>query len=167
MTDTGTARKAALREHLATTRAALLAAISSLTEAELVAAAWSEGGQWTARDLIGHVGFAEGGMLTLIKRAVAGEPATPNPGFDLERFNAGRVRRAAALSISEIVDLLAQSRAETLALLESSTAADLDCAVHHPAYGPTTVAGVMTIIGEHEARHAEDLLAVHQRTAAE
>ncbi len=153
-------RREGLRARLAHGRETFLGVVSALDEAALDRPVWAEGGTWTARELIGHVAYAEAGMRPLIAGGVAGSAPIPPADFDIDRYNAGNLRRARAQTIPELLARLDDSRQETLRLLAPLTARELDLPVQHPVAGPTTVEGIFRIIAYHERLHAKDLRAV-------
>ena len=156
-------RKGQLRERLESGRQLFLAEVAALGDAELARPVWSDGhGHWTAQELIGHVAYAEAGMLPLITNTLAGNPPQPNPDFDLNRYNEGRVRRAKEQTIPELLARLDTSRQETLALLDSIAEADLDRPSYHPALKETNVEGIFKIIAFHERTHAKDMRAMRE-----
>ena len=166
MADEQGERKAQLRERLTSGRELFLAEVAALGEEELARPVWSDGhGHWTTRELIGHVAYAEAGMLPLITNTLAGNPPQPNPDFDLNRYNEGRVRRAKEQTIPELLARLEASRRETLTLLDSITDADLDRPSYHPALKETTVEGIFKVIAFHERTHAKDMRAMREAGA--
>lgn len=152
-------RREGLRARLAHGRETFLEVVTALDEAALDRPVWAEGGTWTARELIGHVAYAEAGMQPLIAGGVAGRAPVPPVDFDIDRYNEGNLRRARAQTIPELLTRLDASRQETLRLLAPLTASELDLPVRHPVAGPTTVEGVFRIIAYHERLHAKDLRA--------
>ena len=150
-------RREGLRGRLAHGRETFLGAVAALDQAALARPVWAEGGTWTARELIGHVAYAEAGMLPLIAGGVAGNAPVPPADFDIDRYNEGKLRRARAQTIPELLALLDESRSGTLRLLAPLTARELDLPVQHPVAGPTTVEGIFRIIAYHERLHAKDL----------
>lgn len=170
MAETASERQARVRERLDRSRSALLEAVAALDETDLARPIAPES-EWTAKDLVGHLAYAEAGMLPLIRGALPGAardraaPPTP-PDFDIDRWNASRVRRAAEQSVPQLLDRLAASRREALALLDGLTDADLDRPVVHPVAGETTVEGVFRIIAFHERGHTQELRAVQAGAAA-
>jgi len=150
-------RREELRARLAHGRETFLVAVAALDEAALARPVWAEGGTWTARELIGHVSYAETGMQPLIAGGVVGNAPVPPADFDIDRYNAGNLRRARAQTIPELLARLDDSRQETLRLLAILTARELDLPVQHPVAGPTTVEGIFRIIAYHERLHAKDL----------
>lgn len=153
-------RKDQLRDRLQRGRETLLAAVQILSETDLAKPVGHES-HWTAKDLIGHIAYAEGSMLPLIERALTGDSAPPSADFDLDRWNDSRVRRAREQSVADLLARLTASRQDALALLDRLSEADLDRPATHPTVGATTVAGVFRIIAAHERDHARELRAVH------
>ena len=153
-------RREGLRSRLAQGRETFLGVVGALDDAALARPVWTEGGTWTARELIGHVAYAEAGMQPLIAGGVAGNAPVPPVDFDIDRYNEGNLRRARAQTIPELLGRLDESRQQTLRLLAPLTARELDLPVVHPVAGPTTVEGIFRIIAYHERLHAKDLRAV-------
>lgn len=151
-------RKAELRDGLARERRYFLDAVAALGEEGLARSA-GDASDWTCKDLIGHVAFAEGGMIPLA-RVGAGDPAPQLPeGFDIDRWNESRLRRARREEVPQLLERLAASREQLLAVLDTLGDADFDRPVSHPTQGATTVAGIFQIIAWHEHLHAEELWA--------
>ncbi len=155
-------RKAELRERLDSDRRYFLAAVAALTEEDL-ARSVGHASDWTARDLVGHIAYAEGGMIPLVQVAQgdgAGTARRPPPDFDIDRWNDSRIRRARAQSVAELLERLATSREQLLGVLDTLGDADLDRPVYHPTQRDTTVEGVFRIIAGHERLHGEELHAL-------
>ncbi len=155
-------RKARLRERLDNDRRFFLEAVAALTEEDL-ARSVGHASDWTARDLVGHIAYAEGGMAPLVQVAQgdgATEARRPPPEFDIDRWNDSRIRRARAQSLDQLLERLATSREHLLGVLDALSEADLDRPVQHPTQGDTTVEGVFLIIAGHERLHGEELRAV-------
>jgi len=153
-------RREGLRSRLAQGRETFLGVVDALDDAALARPVWAEGGTWTARELIGHVAYAEAGMQPLIAGGVVGNTPVSPADFDIDRYNEGNLRRARAQTIPELLARLDESRQQTLRLLAPLTARELDLPVVHPVAGPTTVEGIFRIIAYHERLHAKDLRAV-------
>ena len=153
-------RKAKLREGLERDRQFFLEAVAALSEEEL-GRSCGHASDWTAKDLIGHIAYAEGGMIPLAQGGATGGGAPKPPAdFDIDRWNEGRVRRAREQSVPQLLERLATSRDQLLALLDALDDAALDRPVYHPTQHDTTVAGIFEIIAGHERLHGEELRAV-------
>ena len=161
----GSERKAHLRERLEGARQQFLEAVAALSEEDLARPVGHES-HWTAKDLIGHVAYAEAGMLPMARNAAAGQSHRVPPDFDIDRWNDSRVRRAREQGIPQLLARLEESRREALALLDSLDEAELDRPTGHPTVGETTVEGIFKIIAYHERGHARDLRAARESAPA-
>lgn len=151
-------RKAAIRADLAGARQVFLDAVTTLRPADYGRSAGHES-DWTVKDLLGHVAYAEGSMLPLIEAPLKGQARHVPPDFDLARWNEGRVRRAREQTVEELLARLEESRTRALALLDGLSDADLDRPTSHPIAPETDVAGIFRIIARHEREHAAELRA--------
>jgi len=151
-------RKATLRAGLERDRQFLLDAVAALSEEDLARSCGHES-DWTVKDLIGHIAYAEGSMIPLAQGGSAGEAHKQPPDFDIDRWNDSRIRRARAQTVPQLLERLAASREQLLALLDTLGDADLDRPVYHPTQQETTVEGIFRIIAGHERLHAEELRA--------
>jgi hypothetical protein len=151
-------RKANLREGLARDRQFLLDTVAALSEEDLALSCGHES-DWTVKDLIGHISYAEGSMIPLAQGGAAGEAHKQPPDFDIDRWNDSRIRRARAQTVPQLLERLAASREQLLALLDTLGDADLDRPVYHPTQQDTTVEGIFHIIAWHERLHAGELRA--------
>lgn len=149
-------RKATLRAELARTRQRFLDAVAALREEDFARPAGHQS-DWTVKDLIGHVAYAEGSMLPMIEAPLKGQSRSIPADFDLARWNEGRVRRAREQSVAELVARLEASREQALALLDSLSDADLDRVTSHPVAPVTDVAGIFRIIAGHEREHTAEI----------
>ena len=156
-------RKGLIQERLASGQEAFLAAVAALGDDELARQVWTDGGHWTARELIAHVAHAEDSMRGLITATLDGAPPQPRPDFDIDRFNEGRIRRAEGAALPDLLAHLARAREETLQILAGVTDGDLDRPAYHPVVKETTVEGIFRVIGFHQRMHAKDLRAMHGR----
>ncbi len=162
--DRDNGRKARLRERLAKGRAAFLETVGALSEDDLTSSCGHDS-DWTAKDLIGHVAWAEAGMTAMVRAAAAGTPSISPPDFDIDCFNASRVRRAREEGLPQLLARMEGSRQETLALLDALGDGELDRPAAHPVAGETTVEGIFKIIAYHERLHGEELTKVRERGA--
>lgn len=151
-------RKARLREELARDRQFFLDAVAGLTEQDLARSA-GHASDWTVKDLIGHLAYAEGSMIPLAQGGAAGEARKQPPDFDIDRWNESRIRRAREQGVPQLLERLALSREQLLGLLDTLGDDDLDRPVYHPTQHNTTVEGIFRIIAGHERQHAEEIRA--------
>jgi hypothetical protein len=105
-------------------------------------------GEWAALQALQHVVDAESAVFHARVLAIrAGEAFR---AFDPD--SEGHVDRV-ALSAAELVEQLRQRRAESLATLETLTAADLDRVGTHAELGPVTMAELLNEWAAHDTMH--------------
>ncbi len=149
-----TDRRQRLKHKMAEARRELIEVLSGLTPAHYALPTRDVG--WSVYDVAAHIAGAEGSMEVIAKRILNREPSIV-AGFDIERFNAGNIRRRQGQSIQNFLDELAASRVRMLALLDSATDEQLDLPGQHPTAGETTFYGLLVVVYRHERIHAEDI----------
>lgn len=146
-------RKARLRSKLDSARRELLDIVQQVQPAD--EARSTENPAWTVHDIVVHLAVAEVGLQGTVKRFLAGT-ALPTE-FDLNVWNVRMVKRAQGRTMEDLLAGLQTSRAQTLALIDSLSAAELDVEGVHPAGIPTNVEGVFKIMAYHERLHAAEI----------
>ena len=114
---------------------------------------YGEGEDWTATDVLRHLMYAESDMTRLMARIQQGEGGVPED-FDLDRWNAGRVRRAKTKSPAELLAALETSRAELLAYMDTLEEEDWEKKGRHGSMMIMSIEDILNRIGEHEMYHA-------------
>lgn len=147
-------RKTRLKLKMLETRQELVSLLESLTPSQLELPTNNEG--WTVYDLACHVAGAEGGMEIIAKRILAKEPSMVSD-FDIDRYNAGNIKRRHGKTVAELIEELSLSRARMNAIIDDVTDEQLDLSGQHPTYGDTTLYGLFVIIYRHERIHTEDI----------
>jgi len=148
-------RKTTIREKLAAERQKLLNFLEGLEEDD-----WTlptDCDPWTVRDLLAHLVGAEVSQQGLIQMWLDGNTAM-HPEFDIDRWNAGQLRRRQDRSVAQLLDELDAARQETLNLLDRLTEEQLDLTGEHPFWGPgTSIEQVIRGIYRHERLHLQDM----------
>jgi hypothetical protein len=99
-------------------------------EREWALAIYSEGDMWSAADVLRHLTEAERGMTRLIEIIIQGGEGVP-AGFDLNRYNAGAVRRSRSLSVDDLINSMRANREALLVLIAGLTDTDLERVGRH------------------------------------
>ncbi len=146
-------RKNRLRSKLASARNELVAILQQVQPAD--AARSTENPAWTVHDLVAHLAVAEVGLQGTVKRFLAGTELPAD--FDLNTWNERTVKRAQNRTMEDLLAGLQASREQTLALIDSLSADELDVPGVHPAGIPTNVEGVFKIMAYHERLHAAEI----------
>jgi uncharacterized protein (TIGR03083 family) len=149
-------RRTRLKVKMAEARQELVAIFNGLTEAQFDLPTSNEG--WTVYDLAKHLAGAEGGMEAIAQRILQGHSGV-HEGFDLERYNAGNIRRRTDKRIPELIEELNQSRTRMLQLLDSLTDEQLSLPGHHPYAGYIDLYGLFVVVYKHERMHTEEIRA--------
>lgn len=145
-----------LKAKLSQERAKLLDALEGV-DANLAARRFEGTDGWTSiHDTLRHVASAEASMMIVAERTVEGT-FKPVEGFDLNRFNARQVEKRSSQTWTESLAEFHTVRAQTLALLDGWTDAQLALPTVHPVWGDTTVGGLFRIIAIHDTLHRKDI----------
>lgn len=144
------------REKLALNRQALLETLQAVGETDWQRPVFSEDTNWTVADLLRHLVDAEASMTRLINQIRAGSPGVP-PDFDLARWNASRVAKAAGKTPEQLLEELNHNRGELLSLLGTLGLEEWKLSGRHGSLREMTVAEIAHQIADHERDHAQDI----------
>jgi uncharacterized damage-inducible protein DinB len=155
-----------IKNKLIAEREKLIAAFANLPR-EVVLKPFGDDG-WSIKDLVAHVAASEAINVKLAMLMVAkNEPVQlaelasdfPDfpPPFDLDKFNAYTMNKWRAKSLEEIIVALEQTRAETLAWLDTLTPAQLERTGEHAVWGKQSVRAMMRILVIHDKAHRGDI----------
>lgn len=147
-----------LKEKLAANRAALFALLQGLTDEQWQTAVFSEETIWTVTDMVRHLEGAERSMIALMAGIQQGGAGAPED-FDLARFNASRIRKAADKQPLELMAAMEKNRADLLVFMDSLTEEDWQKQGRHGSLQIMTIEEICTIIASHEATHTADISA--------
>ena len=117
---------------------------------------YSEGAQWTARDILEHLVISEQEMRRLRAQIIEIEAGAPD-SFDIDAYNLNETGRFAALSIEELLALFADTRQTTAQDARRMTQAQLARRGRHPAMGDSSIEDIFKIIYLHNTMHIRDI----------
>jgi len=154
--------KQGVLEHLAEARAALLAAIGGLAEADMTALPVA--GEWTIKDILAHVSGWAAWDLAGVKGVLAGQHPDFSAIQDVDTFNARLVAERREWTLGRILAEMADAHAALQGLLASIP--DEDVFRVGPFQGPywDHLAGWLQVAWEHEEEHATQIRAWRQGT---
>jgi len=148
-----TERKQAIRQHLESTRAALIEAVSGLAAEDWERLVHSSEGAWTVRQALAHLASAEAGQLATGQRMLTGE-AKLREGWNLDFWNRRQVEKRQDRSPTDLLGDLSTSRRELLEWIDGLSEADLEKSGQHARGDVITIEQLCFRVGEHEADHA-------------
>jgi hypothetical protein len=152
------------KARLAAARARLEAALdqaANLGEVQI----YSEGAQWTVRQLAIHLAIADKGHNSMVFHYAEGKEFIP-ADYDIERFNKRSVERQAEMTLEQARESLRQSRAEMLAWFETvSDESVLDKEGRHANLQIMPISRILDIMAGHEDLHTADIEKLAQQSA--
>lgn len=122
---------------------------------------YSDGAQWTVRQLAIHLAIADKGHNKMLEYISRGENLIPED-YDLNRYNKRSVEKSDDMTFEQARQSLAQSRQELLEWLENIDDATLEKEGRHASLHILTIAQIMNVMSRHEEGHASDLEAFVQ-----
>jgi hypothetical protein len=117
---------------------------------------YSDGEQWTVRQLLAHIASAEISMGRLVKNIVAGGAGTPED-FNIDVYNERKVRELNDKTTEELIVQFIDAREANANMTARLTTDDLACKGRHPFLGVTTVSEIIKMIYRHNQIHLRDL----------
>jgi hypothetical protein len=121
---------------------------------------YSEGAQWTLRQLAIHLSLSDAGQSQMLYHYAEGKDYIP-ADYDIERYNKRSVEKKAEMSLHEASVALEQSRAELLRWLDGlSDEAVLDKKGRHANMQILSLSEIIEVMAKHEEAHAKDIMAM-------
>lgn len=117
---------------------------------------YTEGGQWTVRQVLAHFVATEGSIQRLLKNILDGGPGAPQD-FNIDDYNE---RKVAAMLEATPLDLMEQFgvlRRQSVELVSGLTPQDLSRTGRHPFLGETDLAEIIKLLYRHNQIHQRDV----------
>ena len=138
--------------HLADSRQTLLAAIEGLSQDSITHERVA--GEWTAKDILGHITSWEEVTVEALKSIAANEPSAVELISDFDAWNGAQVARKRPQPLSVILDRLAAARGEFLVLIARVPPEQWEETSTWPWGDRNTLAEAMAGLAHHEKEHA-------------
>lgn len=117
---------------------------------------YSDGAQWTIKQILAHQVEAEWSILKLVENILDGGEGVPED-FDLNRYNERKVGELDDLSPDELLTLFTQRRKETVAKLKTMTSSDLEKEGRHPWLGYARIEDMLKLMYRHNKIHQREI----------
>ena len=125
---------------------------------------YSEGAQWTIRQLAIHLALADSGHNRMLDYYAQGKEFIP-ADYDIERYNKRSVEKQAEMTLQQARDALAQSRQELLTWFDNQPDDSfLDKTGRHANLRILSLSQIIEVMCNHEIAHANDILALLVRS---
>jgi uncharacterized damage-inducible protein DinB len=138
--------------HLTESRQTLLAAIEGLSQESM--ARERVDGEWTAKDILGHIASWDEVTVDALSSIVASEPFAVEVITDIDAWNGEQAARKRPDSPSVILDRLAAARGEFLALAAQVLPGQWEETSTWPWGGRDTLTEAVSGLAHHEKEHA-------------
>lgn len=145
-------KKAEILNKLYEERTRLLDFLTGLTSVGWQTAVYSEEANWTFADVLRHLVDAERGMTNLMQQWQQGQDPVP-PDFDLTRWNARVVSKAADKSPAQLLAEFGLNRQQLMAFIETLQPEDWGKKGRHGSLRIMTIEEVCHLIADHELSH--------------
>lgn len=143
-------------ERLRDKGAETLAFFEALAPDEWEIVVYTEGTDWTPREVMCHFVSAERAFLRIFEDVAAGGEGAPE-GLDIDAFNEGEVAGMADESPPALLAQFRAARAATVAFLQTLTDADLDREGRHPWFGFDKIEKFVKLTYRHNMIHQRDI----------
>jgi len=147
---------AELAEKLKSEGKKFVSIFSGFTEQQWQTEVYTEGTNWTIRNILSHFITSERGLLKLFEKIRQGESGSPDD-FSIDRYNAAMQARTQALTPQELLDQYRAIRAESVAWISGLSEDDLQKRGRHPFLGITTIREMIKMLYIHNLDHYRDM----------
>ncbi|MBT3322259.1 MAG: DinB family protein [Anaerolineae bacterium] len=117
---------------------------------------YTEGGEWTIRNVLAHFVTAEQAFLKLFPSIVDGGEGVSKE-FDIDRYNARQQEKTEKLSPSELLFAFEDVRAKMAEWVETLNEEDLEKEGRHPFLEETIVEEMIKLVYMHNQLHYRDM----------
>lgn len=134
----------------------VLAFFRGLDEADWKRRVYTEGSQWTVRQVLCHFVSVENGFLRLARNILDGGEGAPE-GMDIDEFNEREVGAMAGRTPADLLPEFERRRAEMVTLVRGMSDADFDREGRHPFFGRSSLEKLLKLVYRHNMMHLRDV----------
>lgn len=117
---------------------------------------YSDGAQWTLRQLAIHLMISDKGHLAMVQGIANGKEIIA-PDYDLERFNQRSVEKNASVTVEEAMRSLRETHAAMVAWLGTIEDSVLDKEGLHASLQVMTIERIVNVVAWHDGLHGDDI----------
>lgn len=117
---------------------------------------YTEGADWSVREVLAHFVTTERAFLRLLENILAGGSGTPE-GFDIDSYNQRKVADLGDRSIQELLEDFKERRSQTAAAVLHLDGEQLMKTGRHPFLGVVPLLEIIKLIYLHNQIHLRDV----------
>ena len=117
---------------------------------------YSEGMQWTVRQVLAHFVDAEDGFASLINNVLQGGTGAPED-FNIDVYNERHIARMQDIPYEKLLEKFQQSRERNARTVSRISLQDLDRQGRHPFLGLASLNDMIKLIYRHNQIHLRDI----------
>ena len=145
-----------LADKLKTEGEKFFALFAGLTDDQWQLEVYTEGANWTLRNVLSHFVTSERGLVKLFEQIrLGGEGARED--FSIDRYNAAQQEKTKALTPTDLLEQYKEIRADSIAWTLSLSELDLEKQGRHPYIGMTSIREMIKMLYLHNQMHYRDM----------
>ena len=128
----------------------------SLSGEQLTTQVYTDGAEWTVKQILAHFITIERSMHWLFKNILSGGSGSPDD-FDVDRFNLTQTKKLDGLTVDELIEQFKSVREGTIAIVRGMKEQDLNREGMHVFLGHGKLERFITWAYEHVNIHEDDI----------
>ena len=129
---------------------------NGLTDEQWNQDVYTEGTNWTIRNVLAHFVTSERGLLKLFEQIRHGGAGAADD-FSIDRYNAAMQERTKAATPQELLDQFKDIRAQAIAWVSGLQESELEIRGRHPFLGQTVIREMIKMLYIHNLTHYRDM----------
>ena len=128
----------------------------SLSGEQLTTQVYTDGAEWTVKQILAHFITIERSMHWLFKNILSGGSGSPDD-FDVDRFNLTQTKKLDGLTVDDLIEQFKSVREGTIAIVRGMKEQDLNREGMHVFLGHSKLERFITWAYEHVHIHEDDI----------
>lgn len=133
----------------------IVSSFSTLTDEQWRTEVYTEGENWTVRELLAHFVTSERGLLKLFERIRQGDLGVTDD-FSIDRYNARQQQKTRDLTTQELLEQYVEVRANAVEWVSGLSEDDLIKEGRHPFLGQAQLTEMIKMLYLHNQIHIRD-----------
>lgn len=122
---------------------------------------YTDGGQWSVKEVLAHIVESERAHLFLIKNILDGGSGVAKE-FDIDEYNANSIDKYAQLNFNQLIEAFTKQRNETVDFVGGLSEDDLEMSGRNPFLGETNINEMLRLVYLHINLHIRDVRSLRE-----